>query len=969
MALAAAFALFGAVGYGYLLVLGTAVAPCLLPRRWLPHWPVALPFLGWGTLVAVEYPLNAAFPGRWVIVALGVTAVGLVVWSVRTRRLVWLTPRPMALVPLLAGGVTYVLGASLHVQAGTLSALVSDSDVEHFADVVAALLRYPIGWSPEAQVGLEATPIGLAYHSIHASISALTGADTFSTAVASHLVMLSLAPGAVYLFAREAAGLNARGAGLASVLAAASGLGLGVAGFGWGQQTAALATTPVALAAVARALGSSGRRSLLCGGVLGMLGAGSLYLVSAPLVGGSAAAFGALTLAGTRRGAPIAGRLAGVCAVAIAAGLLSHLSAAAFLFARLDDGLLRTDDMTGRSTHVMSFASLPAALGTAPLDFYRDATDVLGGPLVQWLPPAGEAGSLLAALAGLTLAVAAFGAPRVRRSRAILGTIASAATLALYLRILRPFPYGEFKLLSTAWFLIPVLVAAGATWLAGRRSAVSLALGTCSLLVFTAGVAATHLHVRTLLAGPWSAVLPEKEMQAARGAVAALPRGAAVWISNQLVPDAAASWGGESTLHRGGFPSREARATYLALRWRGVVTSLLAFSGRAAFGTVQRQSSELRAPLDPHRAEFVILDSAEDPLFLGLHRADLIYAAGRLRVYRQAGRATFSWDEVTITGEGALEVIGPANFGDAAPPPSAPLPIADTLPGRRQGFSIPVRSRTARPHPQSESPAHLALALFSPRERQVELSVATNDHGRRAQRLLLFPGVTWAALPDTGAGTIVRITGGPEHGESLSDLRVLAMVRLTGGEEAEPVWRSPAGVMAPFIAARRLSDNGQIEIASVNLSRDLASRAARLLGGETVWWRRPDRVTPDFMLDPHARLHAVGADVDRFAWVWLTVGAPALPTLHELPVAYRGLTKGTLPPVLTGPLLGREAPIPTVADGVIVKGLSPHLHLVEGGNLRWVTSLDVLSRRGISAPVVTLQDIDLWRLPVGLPLE
>src|SRR5688500_3738562 len=66
-------ALVGA-GVVYLWLLGEALAPWLLPRAWKPFRVVATPFLGWAALVAVIYPLNAAFPARFVLISFGVVA-------------------------------------------------------------------------------------------------------------------------------------------------------------------------------------------------------------------------------------------------------------------------------------------------------------------------------------------------------------------------------------------------------------------------------------------------------------------------------------------------------------------------------------------------------------------------------------------------------------------------------------------------------------------------------------------------------------------------------------------------------------------------------------------------------------------------------------------------------------------------------------------------------------------------------
>ena len=193
--LAGRLLVLSAAGLAYLCLLGVALEPWLLPPAWRPYRPVAAPFLGWAVLVALAYPLNAALPGRPVLIALGsAAAIACVARLVRRGHGAWPPVERSAWIAAAVGVLALASPVSLYAGAGALSALVADSDVEHFADVVAALLAFPIGWSPAAQVGLEATPVGLAYHYVHAAISAVTGHHTFGTAVPSHLVMVALAP-------------------------------------------------------------------------------------------------------------------------------------------------------------------------------------------------------------------------------------------------------------------------------------------------------------------------------------------------------------------------------------------------------------------------------------------------------------------------------------------------------------------------------------------------------------------------------------------------------------------------------------------------------------------------------------------------------------------------------------------------------------------------------------------------------
>jgi hypothetical protein len=816
-------------------------------------------------------------------------------------------------VPLLAGIGTYAAGAAPYVRAGTLTTLVADSDVEHFADVIGALLAYPIGWSVEAQMGLEATPVGLAYHYVHASISALTGADTFSTAVPSHLLMLSLAPSGVYLFARSALSLSPRRAAMAAALFACGGLGLGVAGLGWGQQTAALATLPVGLAGTQAALVGT-RRDALAGGLLAALAAGALYLASVPAVAVAAMLW---VLVRAARGAErrLAGRTALFGGTVLAAGALSHLSAAGFFLTR---GGLQGQDVAGRSTHVAGFASHAAALAVQPLDLFASAERLDGIPLAAWQPPGGAVAAAAVSLAGLVLILA--GCAALRRNAFLVCVTLAAVGFEVYLRLLKPFPYGEFKLLTSVWFLVPCLAAAGYPLLAScRYGAPGRAVGALLVATFAWGLLVTQTHVRAFVAAPWGAALPEREMRDVRAVVGAVPAGNAVWVSNQLAPAAAVDWQGAPTLHRAGFASQEAGAGFLAARWRGAATALLTFSGRPAYGTVQRHSTELRAPIDPRAANYVLLDESEDPLLLGLVDADLVLRSGRLLLYRSPAPS------------------------EQLPP--TVLPIGESLPGRRQGLAPQLQAAArSRPLVPDAGPAYEVVGLFAARETEVELR-----HGEVVRRVALFPGLTWYAAPLGVEGIEVR--AGPE-------VRATAPAKIDARRwvAGETLFRSVAGVAAPLVLLSTVGDS--VEIAYVNLTADLVSTEAHFATADTPWLHGRPASGP-IVLDPLASISLATLTGDRRAVVWLEVGPDSLPAKHALP----------LDGAYSLPLLGRRPALERLEEGTLVKGSSARLYTVEGGRLRWVPTLEALQRRGPPPRIVTLPDVALWRLPVGLPLD
>ncbi len=228
--------------------------------------------------------------------------------------------------------------------------------------------------------------------------------------------------------------------------------------------------------------------------------------------------------------------------------------------------------------------------------------------------------------------------------------------------------------------------------------------------------------------------------------------------------------------------------------------------------------------------------------------------------------------------------------------------------------------------------------------------------------LALFSGVTWLAIPSLTSHAEVTILG--SDGELLRDATVIAAIQLAQ-HLSESVWRSSAGITAPFLAVRHAP--GRATLASVNLSGELVSRATRVRSGP-VLWAESTHSGVEVSLDPHAHVYVMGTPSAARTWTWLEIGAPSLPALYELPLA-GPLLSGTSPTYFSLPLAGRAATPPVNSNGTLVKGSSERLHWVDRGRLRWVTSLAALARLGPPPRIVTLTDAELWRLPAGSPLD
>jgi hypothetical protein len=572
------------------------------------------------------------------------------------------------------------------------------------------------------------------------------------------------------------------------------------------------------------------------------------------------------------------------------AGALSHLSTAGFFLA----GGLTGGDLQGRATHVAVFASALQAIGVQPLTLFTVGS---ASPLAV---------SFLAALGGAV--TAASGIVRWRGEPVVLGTLLTFLGFELYLRVMRPFPYGEFKLLTTVWPLLPALVVVGASALRARWPALAPLWVACVVL-FGAGLTLTHWHVRSGLAEPWGAALPEREMDALRHVTSRVPSGAAVWVSNQLVPEAAMRWAGVETQARHGYASREAGASALAQRWRGAATALPSPIAHPTYGLVERHSTELRNPIEPASADFLLLDESEDPLFFGLTETALQGAAGRLRLYRGAGGASL---------------------------PPAPLPIGESLPGRRQGFGLLRRAPAA---PAVSGLSYSAHALWAGAETEVRLAGSAGE-----RRVALFPGITWFISVDS---TLQLAPTDATETQALTR-RTLRPGAWTRGEQLE---RSRAGILAPGVLVSE--GEADLTVHYVNLSASLVSTAARPQRSATIWLAgQPAGM--QVLLDPPLTSARVPASTR-----WLEIGPEGRAALH----APAGVGLFSLP------LVGGPAESPTLTNGDLVKGSSARLHLVQDGRLHWVPTLEALRRLGSIPRVITLRDEDLWRLAVGLPLE
>jgi hypothetical protein len=511
------------------------------------------------------------------------------------------------------------------------------------------------------------------------------------------------------------------------------------------------------------------------------------------------------------------------------------------------------------------------------------------------------------------------------------------------------------------------------------------------------------VHTEGLLSLPYGAALPEREMAAARAIAAATPRGASVYVSGQLAPEAVYSPAPLVTPNRAGFPSQYVRTDYLSRRWRGVVTSLLAFEGKPVYGLVTRHSTELRQPVEPTAADYVLLDETEDPRLYGALPADLARAAGRLRLYRNqhaptallnAIRGADGQRAVNVAFDGrALTVNGiPVPAAGLLPP--AVLPVGDSLPGWGRTIASPRRVPSAEAAPASTR-GHLVMGVQALQPTYLRLDLGDEGSTSRSRMVAVEPGLTWYTSPaltwpaglslaardpdavrlvavivdkrDTAAESLDRSTAG-------TDWPLLTATTRTepSGDLALDVWYSYAGPReGPYRTvlrdAPRLWETGPGLPVTLHPGPGERTWIVHLQPGAIVVQQASDGRQPP-------RPNQVWAPDTGERWVWFELGPDGDASLHSVPVAeidVEGRTvriRSTPAAAVVLPLLAEPVPPPRVEDGTLVKGSGDAVYYVDHGRLRWVPSPDILQRMGIVWRLTSLSDLELERLPVGLPL-
>ncbi|HXI19178.1 MAG TPA: hypothetical protein VNM48_22660, partial [Chloroflexota bacterium] len=713
-------------------------------------------------------------------------------------------------------------------------------------------------------------------------------------------------------------------------------------------------------------------------------------------------------------------RLAGLLQFTLLAGAASHSLFVAYVLRMMGTSLIRSVDISSRAMHVGTFVSPIAAMGTVPWDLYREVRFAEDGlPLALSWPADSDWRTVAPTIAGALLVAIGLGSTLGRRTRYPLLVILLAVGAALLaFRVGAKWPYGEFKVAAPVWFLVPSLAAVGAATLfqLRHRRRIGVMLAVALSFCFGTGIAATHWHAHRLLALPWGAAISEREVAGARELVQIIPPGASVYVSGRLTPPEMRDWKGVPLRHARGAISAATAASYIRGRWGGLITEMLLYEGKPAYGFVPRDSIPLIAPLHGATTDYVLLDDADDPRLYGLLPADLAHGARSLRLYRNVGRPSLSGlptlrDEMRLRVDGdgiTAEATSPPRFDafhtgtwSSGNPPALGLPAYD-LPGGTFAHPFPAPPPKNARRPSIGGTLVIGLHALADSPFDIALRGATGEE--RIRRIMVPAGLTWYTTDHVTWPAVLTLRSTPSAMAALVRPIEVIQVDTTDSPPAESLDRSDAGSVWPLVtiaAGASTPESGGLTIEawfSYSGTREHHWQT-QMRSGQELWARTPALET-SLHPGPGQRIWRTtlrpGEPPEQWASDNRTTGSPVGAWRPDRPLSYLWLEFGPRPTLLypEAPLMEvraiggdvrvermhsaslvlpqmgdpRPQPLRRLEPGTLVKGSSENLFFVDGERLRWVPDLDTLSRRGIPWSLTVLPDADLWRRPIALPL-
>ena len=1024
-----------------LVILAVLMALGIVPTHLLlrgalrrAFWLVA-PLVGWAVLVVTAYILLPALNLR--LTLLVITGAGLLTtaawglwrvarWWARRREgqptdsaaaTVIAIPRPdlaTVAVAALALGL-FMLALAPHIHQGSPLLLVPNGDEEYFVDRQLGMLSSPVGWRVTAH-SLHET-MGWAYHLLMGLLTVVADAHPYHSVLLAGYVSLALSVPAVYLFAVQVGGLRPRWALVAAALAAAHGLPLWIASYGFGPNAAATAAVPFALALFHYALRSHDRRAVLLGGLGVTLATVSFYRVTALLVAqvGILVAAAVLLSATSQDRWRLVGRLAGCGALMLVLGWLTHYPALVFAWKRLGP-LLWGDDLTqGTGWGLTVVPPWQLALGTELWGFIK-------------LPTTPSLPTLLSGLAtALVVLAAAYGLWRTgRRDLYIVAVVAAYGTYWFYARFIKAFPYAEFKVFSVGYFLAPVLVIAGLVGLVnvlGRTpGAVDRQVGTIrrwlrscrpgtSVLVSVGVVAiygvtlgwSTLASVRFSWDG-WGWTVRPALLREIETVVQAIPEGEPVLVSEGFQWPVPAS---EVVVreHTVGLHTPWHQRNFLRARVLGMLVLMLREAGRDVYGLINGSDGQRASWREDGRYRWLVLGAEEEPRLWGADSADLVMRGMHWYVYRRPERPRVSASELALVaahpGREGEQIVLAASCGSlsTAPPPA----------GGRFG-----------PGSEHSCVGRLRLGLLAGGEGVVRLdgrpagAEAETDRERHQPSRLIYVslGLSWYTTETLRFPQTVTISAQPGLPLRLAAAELLAADSAARPPEAPLDDRLETGT-APVLHGVAVPNGSQLRLdfwyvnprgveprgprpirASLGSSPRPSSGGVRWPGEMDVrapfqrWSWYLDATGQSVRQEVNERPWIVpyeptwpSSNKKQNAWLFFRLGRghdewlrrPLFLTTRQDGVIRRVHPRAVLQTVVFPENMLPEPVVPArslLPDGALVKGTTEHVFLVRAGVRHWIPDLDTFKRWGFEwGQVRQISPELLTRLPVGLPLR
>lgn len=984
------------------------------------------PLVGWAVLVVTAYMLLPALNLRLtllIITGAGVlTTAAWVLWRVARWRMERRERQPAGSTAATAAGIPrpdlatlmvavlavalYLLALAPHIHQGSPLLLIPNGDEEYFVDRQLGRLNSPVGWV--VAPGSQHETMGWAYHLLMGLLTVVANAHPYHAVILAGYVALALSVPAVYLFAVQVGGLRPRWAVLAAALAAAHGLPLWVASYGSGPNAAATAAVPFGLALLHYALRSPGRRAVLLGGLAVTLATVSFYRVTALLaaqVGILVAA--AVLLAAARQDRR---RLAGLAALMLGLGWLTHYPALVFALRRLGP-LLWGDELThGTGWGLTVVPPWQLALGTELWGFIK-------------LPTTPAIPTILSGLATiLVVLAAAYGLWRTgRRDIYIVAVVAAYGTYWCYARFIKAFPYAEFKVFSVGYFLAPVLVIAGLVSLVnvlGRTpgvvdapaGAVRRWLTSCrpgALALISVGVVAiygvtlgwsTFASVRFSWDG-WGWNVRPALLREIETVVQAVPPGEPVWVSSAYPWPVPAS---EVVMreHTVGLHSPWHQRRFLRSRVLGMLVLALRGADRDVYGLIGGTDGQRASWREDGRYRWLMLGAGEEPRLWGADSADLVLRGEHWNVYRRPDRPRVEATELALVAVPPSRA-GQEVVGDAGPIPPICIGLCDSgavLTANCNALSAASTPAGGRPDPGGEHSCvgRLRLGLLAGGEGVVRIgglpagveAGASGAQYEPSRQIYVTLGLSWYTTEALRLPQTVTITAQPGL-----PLRLVAAELLAGDTVARPpeaplddqleTGTAPVlqGVAVPNGSRLRLDfwyvNPHGFEPRGPRPIRASLGSSVRASGGG-VWWpgemdvRAPfqrwswylDATGQPVRQEVNERPWIVPyeptwppSDKKQQAWLFFRLGRghdqwlrwPLFLTTTEDGVVRRVLPRAILQTVVFPENMLRAPVVPArslLPDGTLVKGTTEHVFLVREGVRHWIPDLDTFERWG-----------------------